>query len=129
MKTANILNETKIVKLNQKLPHFSDKNSVVKFEFNNLSHIILFRVEKKGGGAGFWHATMNSALIMKKWVGSEAKIHFVVDYYINNTQRLYVCYTDRHISAIIRKATSLGCVVVRHDSSFLVLSCCSFGTL
>jgi hypothetical protein len=104
---------------NQKLPEFTDKNSVVKFEFNNISHIVLWSVSQKGK-TRFWHITMNSALIMKYQVGSKAKIHFAVDHYMNNMQRLYMCYTDKHIPSIVKALDQLGIKTARRDDNFLV---------
>jgi hypothetical protein len=109
------------MKQNQKLPQFTDKNSVVKFEFNNLSHVVLWSIrQSKGGNTVFWHTTMNSALIMKYLIGSEAKVHFAVDHYMSNMHRLYLCYTGNHLPAITRKFEKLGHALVRRDDGFIV---------
>lgn len=107
------------MKSNQKLPQFIDKNSVIKFEFNNLTHIILQNIGHKNE-VTFWHATMNSALIMKYHIGSQAKTHFMVDYYMSNMFRLYICYTNKHIPSIIKILTQSGHKPIRQDEQFIV---------
>lgn len=102
-------------KMIDKVQQLKDKNSVVRFEFDNRSHIILFR-----SGREFWNATMNSALFMKYILESSAKFHTVKDYYFNEN-RIYLAYHDKQKLAIINRVKRESYEVLRDDKDIIVI--------
>jgi hypothetical protein len=50
---------------------FKDSKQIIKYEFHNYQHIILYF-----SGGGFWKASMNSALVLKNQINPRLNIHF-----------------------------------------------------
>jgi hypothetical protein len=101
--------------MEDRIKNLTDKNDVVRFEFDNKQYIVLF-----AAGKDFWNATMNSAMLMKYCLGSGAKLHTVRDFYFGEN-RVYLAFHNKQIESIKTKVKRDGYKVLRNDKQLFVI--------
>jgi hypothetical protein len=106
-----------VPKTDDKIQKLTDQKSVVKFEFNNFSHIILYK-----SGKDFWNATMHSALFLKYILKSRSKFNFTIDRYYSLQQRVYIAYHASKINAVKQKIKAENYQIVRDDPTIFVFT-------